>query len=143
MTGDTLRFILQVIGVFIGGSAVQLLIFLIKRRAEVRNLNVTSDVGLLGAAQAQVTGLMATETSLRSVIADKDKRIEALDEKLLTLRDEHTKELERNEEIVSSLSNELARCKLDLSTARFQLGQVTNSGIQYPRHRSQDEGNDS
>ena len=136
MTGDTLHLILQIIGVFVGGSAVQLLIFLLKRRAEVRQLDTSSDVSLLGAAQAQVTGLRDAETVLRKVIDDKDARIGALERRLADEQTEHARAMDETEQTVSRLSAELARARSELSTLRYQLDQIDESrGWPGPRHR--------
>lgn len=124
MTEETLRFVLQVIGVFVGGSAVQLLIFLIRRRAEVRQLDVSSDVNLLSAAQAQIKQNAETETELRRVIADKDDRYAALERRLTEERSANTRALGEADQVNAGLSAELARARAELATARYQLEQV-------------------
>lgn len=142
MTAETLRFLLQIAGVFIGGSAVQLLIFLIRRKAEVRSLDVASDVGLLGAAQAQVAGLTATETSLRKVIDDKDARIDALLKRLSEEQTDHARTLDECEANASRLSAELARTRSELTTARYQLELVTSDNRPPPSRHRRDRGED-
>lgn len=141
MTGDTLRFVLQVLGVFIGGGAVQLLIFLLKRRAEVRQLDTSSDVSLLGAAQAQVTGLRDAETALRKVLDDKDARIAALERRLAAEQADHTRVTDETEQTTARLSAELARARAEIATLRYQLDQMSPpSGWAGPRHRDPREG---
>lgn len=138
MTEETLRFILQVIGVFVGGSAVQLLIFLIRRRAEVRQLDTSSDVNLLGAAQAQIKQNAETETALRKVVDDKDEKYALLEKRLGDERERSERALTEAEQVNDQLSAELARVRAELGTVRYQLEQI---GPQRPkRHRGTWEG---
>lgn len=141
MSGDTLRFVLQIIGVFVGGSAVQLLIFLLKRRAEVRQLDTSSDVSLLGAAQAQVTGLQTSETALRKVIDDKDARNTLLEQRLAAEQADHARAMDESGQTVARLSADLARARTEVTTLRYQLEQMSPpGGWGGPRHRDPREG---
>lgn len=135
--GDTLRFILQIVGVFVGGSAVQLLIFLLKRRAEVRQLDTSSDVSLLGAAQAQVRQGTETEAALRKVIDDKDARIVSLERRLTVEQGDHARALDEAEQTTARLSAELARARTELSTLRFQIDQMSPPAS--ARHQARDD----
>lgn len=139
---DTGKLILQVFGVVVGGGLLQLLIFLIKRKAEVRSLDVGSDVGLLGAAQAQITGLTATEATLRTVITDKDARIGILERRLAEEQQDHTRTLTTCEDNASRLAADLARARSELATARYQLGQMDPGRYPPPGSRHRRDGED-
>lgn len=124
MTEETLRLVLQIIAVFVGGSAVQLLIFLIRRRAEVRQLDTSSDVSLLGAAQSQIKQYVEVEEKLRATLADREARYAELENRLVAERAAHARALTEAEQTNSQLSADLARARSELSTCRFQLAQM-------------------
>lgn len=132
---DTGNLILQVFGVVVGGGLLQLLIFLIKRKAEVRSLDVGSDVGLLSAAQAQITGLTATEATLRTVITDKEARIATLEKRLADEQTDHMRTLSTCEDNADRLAADLARARSELNTCRYQLEQMTPDSERWPPPR--------
>lgn len=129
---DTGKLVLQVFGVVVGGGLLQLVIFLIKRKAEVRSLDVASDVGLLAGAQAQITGLAASEVNLRTVIADKEARIATLERRLADEQADHTRTLTTCEDNADRLAADLARARSDLSTCRYELERLTQIGDRRP-----------
>lgn len=117
-------FVLNVVGVFIAGSSVQLLIFLIKRRAELRSLDTQSDSVALTSANAYIVTLQAGgEASLR--------RISVLETDLFKLqqawnadRGLSSDSLHAAEREVVRLGAELARLKVDLAVTRSQVAEL-------------------
>lgn len=144
---DTGKLVLQVFGVLVGGGLLQFLIFLLKRRAEMRKLDVDSDVGLLGAAQAQIKTLMDQEAALRKVLVEQDTRARELDRRRLNEQEQHTRALEACEENGARLASELARARSEVATLRYQLDEAdprqqhrpAPPGYTQGRHRSHDD----
>lgn len=131
MSQDTLQFILQVAAVFLGGGSVQLLAILIKRRAELRQLNTASDVNQAIAAEKQVT---AADTLIRrlqddgAVYRDQVTGLQTKVERLETryeqaqrdfaaqLRDAHTEH--------TRLTTRIAQLQTDLDVSQRQIAEL-------------------
>lgn len=127
MNPDSLRLVLQITGVVVGGGILEFIRRLLARRAELRNLNAQSDATALEAANAYVQTIQASEKSLREEIrrvqAACDAERIAATEALVNA----TREVER-------AHAELARTKADLAVANAH---VVELGGRLPgRHAS-------
>jgi len=123
---DTLRLVLQITGVVVGGGILEFIRRLLARRAELRNLNAQSDATALDSANAYVKTLQESETGLRAEIQRMQKEWNA--ERVMSTEAlaNATRELER-------IQAELARCKADLAVAHAQISEL---GGRLPgRHR--------
>ncbi|MDQ3762830.1 MAG: hypothetical protein M3460_14600 [Actinomycetota bacterium] len=81
MSGETLRFILQVAAIATGGGFVQLLIFILKRRSELRNLDATSGSAALDSANSYIATLQGGEKAVRDELDKMHARFEASQKK--------------------------------------------------------------
>lgn len=126
MNPDTLRLVLQITGVVVGGGILEFIRRMLARRAELRNLNTQSDATALDSANAYVRTLQESETALRAEIQRMQKewnaeRVMAKDSLASAAR-----ELER-------IQADLARYKADLAVAQAQISEL---GGRLPgRHR--------
>lgn len=126
MNPDTLRLVLQIVGVVVGGGILEFIRRLLARRAELRNLNAQSDATALDSANAYVKTLQESETGLRTEIQRMQKEWNA--ERVMSTEAlaNATRELER-------LQAELARRNADLAVAHAQISEL---GGRLPgRHR--------
>lgn len=124
-------FFLQVLAVFLGGSTVQLTIFLFRRRAEIHELDSKADAVGLEAANNLITRLQLDAEQVR--------------EQLATHRAEHLREIEEltrrltacHEEGIR-MQREIALLRTDIGIARRQIEQLTpvDSPPWPPRHRA-------
>jgi hypothetical protein len=133
MSPDTLRWVLQVLAVTVGGGTVQLIIFMLRRRAELRNLNTSTDSTALGAANEYVKTLQDADKALRAEITElktEQRRMQTeWNAERVVANDaltSSTRELER-------ALTELARTKADLVVARAQVTDL--GGRLQGRHR--------
>jgi chromosome segregation ATPase len=133
MTADTLRFILQVVAIFLGGGSVQLGIFLLKRRSELHSLDTASDATALNSANAYVITLQAGEKALRDEVEVLKAEVRRIQASLNSERTMSTDALDNASREVQRAHAELARTKADLSVAQAQISQRDGSGP--GRHR--------
>ena len=126
MNPDTLRLVLQIVGVVVGGGILEFIRRLLARRAELRNLNAQSDATALDSANAYVKTLQESETGLRAEIQRMQKEWNAERVMSTDALANATRELER-------IQSELARRNADLAVAHAQISEL---GGRIPgRHR--------
>lgn len=118
------QFILQVLAVLLGGAGVQLVIFLLRRRAEIRNLNTSSEGALVNSANQLVDRLQVDAVSARGEIARLSKRADDMQEQHSQERAEYTRRLEAVRGESNRLSGEIARLRTDLDIAHRQIEQL-------------------
>jgi hypothetical protein len=118
---DTLRFVLQVVAIALGGGSVQMGIFLFKRRSELRSLDATSGSTALTSANEYITTLQGGEKAMREELKVMQKEWDAE-------RTELTLALENESRQVARLSGYLARCKADLAVAESQIEELAHHG---------------
>lgn len=123
---DTLRFVLQVVAIALGGGSVQMGIFLLKRRSELRSLDATSGSTALTSANEYIATLQGGEKAMRDELDRVQARIQAIQREWDNERAELTVALENESRQVARLSGYLARCKADLSVAESQLEELTH-----------------
>lgn len=123
---DTLRFVLQVVAIALGGGSVQMGIFLLKRRSELRSLDATAGSTALTSANEYIATLQGGEKAMRDELDKVQARIQAMQREWDNERAELTVALENESRQVARLSGYLARCKADLSVAQSQLEELTH-----------------
>jgi chromosome segregation ATPase len=128
-------FVLQIAAIAIGGGSVQLTIFLLRRRSELRRLDAESDATLLDSANDYIAVLHAGDKALRDEIAALKTEIRVLKEEWTreraTMRTEwdverlaNTEALEASNREVSRFRLELARVQADLMGAQAQIDEL-------------------
>lgn len=127
MSPDTLRFVLQVVAIALGGGSVQMVIFLIKRRSELRSLDATSGSAALTSANEYIATLQSGEKAMRA-------RSEAMQKQWDTERALLTDALDNERRQVARLSADVARFRADLAVAEAQIEQLTRHGRPSARH---------
>ncbi len=123
---DTLRFVLQVVAIALGGGSVQMAIFLLKRRSELRSLDATAGSTALTSANEYIATLQGGEKAMREELDKVQARIQAMQREWDNERADLTVALENESRQVARLSGYLARCKADLSVAESQLEELTH-----------------
>lgn len=125
---DPLQAVLGVLTVFTGGAMAQLLVFLLRRRAEIKDLDAkaalslaTADSSLLDSATAYAAQLQATVTGQATMAEKLTARIDHLEKAL----DEEQERSRRNAEIahaeIGRLSAVVAQLRTDLTIANGQV----------------------
>lgn len=135
MTSDVVRFILQVAAVFAGGGSVQGLIFLLRRRGELRQLDTGSDATALNAANAYIVTLQAGDKTLREELDAAKAELRSADRRADIERESSAQALENATREISRAVAELSRVKADLIVAQSQvaeLGERLSRANRYP-----------
>lgn len=133
MSPDTLRFVLQVVAIALGGGSVQMGIFLLKRRSELRSLDATSGSTALTSANEYIATLQGGEKAVREELDKVQVRFQAMLKEWDIERAELTAALENETRQVARLSAYLARCKADLTVAESQIEELAHHGRQSAR----------
>lgn len=129
------RLILQIGGVLIGGGLLQLIIFLLKRRAELRTLDTASDATQLTSANEFIAILQADIKVLRAEIETLKKEVDALRKQIDNMRDDAVRSSTSSQDIIERLTLELARARSDVAVLRAQLNQIAHPYDDNPPHR--------
>jgi septal ring factor EnvC (AmiA/AmiB activator) len=133
MSDDTLRFILQVAAIATGGGFIQLLIFVFKRRSELRSLDATSGSTALASANSYITTLQGGEKVVREELDKTRSRLQTLQERWDVERDTLTDSLNNQRREVARLAADLARCRADLAVADARVAELTDSQARHSR----------
>jgi len=115
MGGSTTQLILQIVGVAVGGTLVQLIIFLIKKRSELRGINTASDSAVVTTSNLLMDRLAAAEAKGR-------EEIDRLNRLLGTEQQNFTRAINSCRSEINRLGAEVARLRteLDISQARIR-----------------------
>jgi predicted nucleic acid-binding Zn-ribbon protein len=120
----TARFVFQILAVAVGGGTVQLTIFLLKRRAELRSLDATTGSTALVSANAYIVTLQKGEEIVRG-------EVKALKDEMAKIRREcdeerfaNTLALETANRKIERFVSELARVKTDLAVATAEISNL-------------------
>lgn len=135
MTADTLRLILQIIGVVVGGGILEFARRMLARRAELRNLNTQTDATALGAANEYVKTLQDSEKALRAEIAELKADIRRMQNEWNAERAVAADSLASSSREIQRAHAELARCKADLVVAQSQIAELGGRLPGAGRHR--------
>lgn len=126
MSPDTVKFILQVAAIAVGGGSVQLGIFLLKRRSEIRKLDATSGKEALGSATTYINTLQAGEKAARDELARREVHITELETKR-ELEDRKSTQALTNAQIeIEQLAAELARARTNFAVAQNQINELSH-----------------
>ena len=126
---------LQIAAIAIGGGSVQFVIFLLRRRAELRKLDAESDSTLLDSANVYIGTLQTGERALRDEITALKAEIRTLklawaDEREAIRREwdgerlANTEAMEASNREVSRFRLQLAQVRSDLSTAQAEIEEL-------------------
>lgn len=133
MSDDTLRFILQVAAIATGGGFIQLLIFVLKRRSELRNLDATSGSAALASANSYITTLQTGENTMRGQLDKMHADIRVMHKQWDGERAALTDALDNERRQVARLAGDLARYRADLAVADARIAELTNSPARHGR----------
>lgn len=118
------QFVLQVAAIAVGGGSVQLAIFLLRRRAELRTLDATSGSTALTSANAFILTLQSGDvtrvaeiTALKAEAQSKELRRDAE-------RDADRAAMDNAQREISRMSADLARTRADLAAAQAQIDEL-------------------
>ena len=131
MTEETLRFILQIAAVFLGGGSVQLLLFLLRRRSELRQLDTASDVNTSAAAanqakvyETQVKLLQEDGAVWRGQVNDFQAKVDRLEEERNREHRDFARQLRDAHSENTRLATRLAQLQTDLDIAERQVTEL-------------------
>lgn len=133
VSSETLRFILQVAAIATGGGFIQLLIFIFKRRSELRNLDATSGSAALTSANSYIATLQTGENAMRDELDKMRARIESMQKQWDIERATLTDALHNERRQVGRLAADLARYQADLAVAHARIAELTNSPARHGR----------
>ncbi len=126
MSADTLRFILQVFAVFMGGGSVQLLLRVFNRRNERKTTDATSGATALDAQSKYIDRLQtgsaadrAEVDKLRTRLDDNETRRDVDDRRSARALDNAREEIER-------LASDLARTRANLAVAQNTIQELSH-----------------
>lgn len=126
MSADTLRLVLQIIGVVVGGGILEFLRRMVNRRVELRKLAAETGATTLDAQNAYVKTLQDAEAALRAELRRQADQFTAERVVLKDALEAATREVDRAHAA-------LARTKADLVVAQSQIAEL---GGRLPgRHR--------
>jgi len=123
LEGDptVLRVALQIVAVLVGGAGVQLIIFLLRRRAEIRALDTTADSSVLGSANQLIDQLQEEVTDLRAEVRQQKDEFAAYRAQSTAAMDRGNQTLADDRANLARLSTDLARVRSDLVIAHAQI----------------------
>lgn len=131
MNQETLRFALQVIAVFLGGGSVQIFAIIVKRRAELRQLNTASDVNQAAAEEKRVT---AADTLIRRLQEDGavyreqvtalQTKVERLENRYETAQRDFAAQLRDAHLEHARLTTRIAQLQTDLDVSQRQIDEL-------------------
>lgn len=116
-----LGFLFQIAAVFLGGSSVQLIVFLIRRRSELGEMDAKADAVSLEASNNLITRLQLDGEQLRAQIV-------ALRAEHLIETEEMTRRLTACTEQGVRLQREIALLRNDIVIAQKQIDQLAPPG---------------
>jgi chromosome segregation ATPase len=116
------------VAIALGGGSVQMGIFLLKRRSELRSLDATSGSTALTSANEYIATLQGGEKAVREELDRMQARTQTMQKEWDIERAELTAALENESRQVARLSAYLARCKADLAVADSQIEELTHHG---------------
>lgn len=134
MSPETLRFVLQVAAVMLGGGSVQMAIFLLKRRSELRSLDATAGSTALTSANAYISTLQSGEKAIREELDKLQSRFDTAKKQWDSERATLAEDADNQRQQARRLTRELGRCKADLEVAELHIQELTRQGRQSARH---------
>lgn len=121
MSAGNIQFILQGAALLLGGGTVQLGIFLLRRRAELRQLNTASDVAVNTVSDTLINRLQEDGGIYRARVKDLETKVEQLETRSAAQRAEFTDLLKIAHDENSRLTTRVAQLQTDLDIASRQI----------------------
>jgi len=118
MGSSTTQLVLQIVGVAVGGTLVQLIIFLVKRRSELRGINTASDSAVVTTSNLLMDRLAAAEAKGR-------EEIDRLNQLLTDERQGFIQAINSCRSEVGRLGAEVARLRNDHDIAETRIRALT------------------
>ena len=118
MGGSTTQLVLQIIGVAVGGTLVQLIIFLIKKRSELRGINTASDSAVVTTSNLLMDRLAAAEVAGRA-------EIDRLNRLLTNERQGFTRAINSCRGEIGRLGADVARLRTEHDIAQARIRALT------------------
>lgn len=122
------QFLLSVAAIATGGGFVQLLIFLLKRRSEIRALDRGSDAGLLTSANELISRQQADSDALRKEITRLSGAHRDLEAAIAAERVHFTRQMDIAHAENARLGGQVAQLRTDLDIANRQIGELRRMG---------------
>lgn len=124
MSADTLRFVLQVLAVMLGGGTVQLGIFLLRRRAELRQLDTASDVAVNTVTDSLINRLQEDGAIYRERVKSLESRIQLLESRSDAQQKDFAEQLRIAHEENIRLTTRVAQLQTDLDISQRQIREL-------------------
>jgi len=126
MNTDT---ILAIGGLVFSSGGVTLIIFLLRRRPEIRGLDATSGSEALTSANEYIKTLQAGEKAVRLELDALNVSMKVVQTQLVAERQAATDALSNSQREIGRLSAELARVRTDLAVTQAEMAELTRRGI--------------
>ena len=131
MSNISSAFILQILAIALGGGTVQLCIFLLRRRSELRKLNTDSDATIstsykeqVASYKEQVLQLKDDGTTYREQLRDLQAKVDRLETRHVQAQRDFTSQLNDAQAENTRLTTQVARLHTDLGIANRQVAEL-------------------
>lgn len=124
MTNDVLRFLLGILTVFLGGGTVQLIIALIRRRAELRQLNTAADVNTSTVTDTLIKRLQEDGVVYREQVKEYIAKVERLEARYEQAQRDFAAQLQDAHNENTRLVTRIAQLQTDLDIANRQIADL-------------------
>lgn len=121
----TLSTILAIVALILGPGGAAVILFLLKRRPELRKLDATSGADALKSANEYIKTLQAGEKSVRADMERIALKVTVLETQLVAERLAATEALASSQREIGRLSAELARVRTDLAVTQAEMIELT------------------
>jgi predicted RNase H-like nuclease (RuvC/YqgF family) len=121
---DTLRLILQITGVVVGGGILEFIRRLLARRAELRNLNAQSDATISSSYKDLVETLRTESHRYQQQVKDFQERIAQLEARADQAQREFTEKLNVAHVENTRLASRVAQLQTDNDIAERQISEL-------------------
>lgn len=117
--------ILTIAALILGPGGATIIVFLLRRRPELRNLDATSGSSALGSANEYIQTLQAGEKAVRSDLESLNVQVRVLQQQLASERTAASEALANSQREIGRLSAELARVRTDLAVTQAEMIELT------------------
>lgn len=124
MSPDVLKFILQVVAIAFGGGTVQLLIFLLRKRGELRNLDTQSDVNVSTASATLISRLQEDGATYREIVKGLQDEISLLKRRRDQEQLDFAQRLQDAHSENTRLTTKIAQLQTDLDIAQRHIEEL-------------------
>jgi polyhydroxyalkanoate synthesis regulator phasin len=121
---DVLKFVLQVVAIAFGGGTVQLIIFIIKRRTELRQIDTSSDVNISNASSVLISRLQEDGAVYREQVKLMQDRINTIEQQHEQAQRQYNQRLMDAHSENTRLTTRIAQLQTDLDIATRQVSEL-------------------